>query len=300
MGKPIYVELDINAPIDDVWETTQNPKLHERWDLRFSQIDYLPKEHEDYVQTFHYETRIGFGLRIHGIGESVGSAEKESGEKVSALKFSSDQPLSLIKEGRGYWKYEQKEKHTRFLTRYDYDTRFGKAGKLLDVVFRPLMGWATAWSFAALKQWLEFGKRPEDSIRQSLLHVLFCVTLALLWAYQGIIPKLLFPETGELDLIAATGMVSGFESMVVTAIGLGQLLLAVLFLLPITKRWLFLLSAIAVAILGIGALLTSPYLFALPFNPGALTIVTIGVSIAAWVNSKQLVLARHCKRKEER
>ncbi|GAK06863.1 hypothetical protein [Geomicrobium sp. JCM 19038] len=65
MGKPIYVELDINAPIEDVWETTQNPKLHERWDLRFSQIDYLPKDHEDDVQTFQYETRIGFGLRIH-------------------------------------------------------------------------------------------------------------------------------------------------------------------------------------------------------------------------------------------
>ncbi|WP_193745468.1 DoxX-like family protein [Geomicrobium sp. JCM 19055] len=32
------------------------------------------------------------------------------------------------------------------------------------------------------------------------------MTLALLWAYQGLIPKLLFPETGELDLIAATGL----------------------------------------------------------------------------------------------
>ncbi|GAK00552.1 DoxX-like family protein [Geomicrobium sp. JCM 19055] len=93
---------------------------------------------------------------------------------------------------------------------------------------------------------------------------------------------------------------SGFESTVVAVIGISQLLMATLFLLPITKRWLFLLSAIAVTLLGIGALITSPYLYALPFNPGALNIVTIGISIAAWVNSKQLVLARHCIRKEKR
>ncbi|GAK06864.1 DoxX-like family protein [Geomicrobium sp. JCM 19038] len=111
---------------------------------------------------------------------------------------------------------------------------------------------------------------------------------------------MLFPETGELDLIAATGILSGFESIVVAVIGIGQLVMAILFLLPITKRWLFLLSAIAVTLLGIGALISSPHLYALPFNPGALNIVTIGISIAAWVNSHQLVLARHCRRKEKK
>jgi hypothetical protein len=36
----------------------------------------------------------------------------------------------------------------RFLTRYDYRTRFGPFGMLFDrLIFRPLIGWATAWSF---------------------------------------------------------------------------------------------------------------------------------------------------------
>lgn len=29
--KPIYVEVDIRAPIDEAWNYTQNPKMHEQW-----------------------------------------------------------------------------------------------------------------------------------------------------------------------------------------------------------------------------------------------------------------------------
>lgn len=34
--KPIYVEIEMHAPIEEVWDYTQNPRLHEQWDLRFS------------------------------------------------------------------------------------------------------------------------------------------------------------------------------------------------------------------------------------------------------------------------
>jgi hypothetical protein len=59
----IYVETAIRAGLDDVWQKTQNPELHQRWDLRFSLIRYLPKR-EGEPQRFLYETRIGLGLAI--------------------------------------------------------------------------------------------------------------------------------------------------------------------------------------------------------------------------------------------
>ena len=68
----IYVEILIRAPMDALWTHTQTPELHERWDLRFSQIDYLPRENEAEPQRFRYATRIGFGLEVAGEGESVG------------------------------------------------------------------------------------------------------------------------------------------------------------------------------------------------------------------------------------
>lgn len=65
MNKPIYVETNIHSDMDTLWEATQNPKQHEKWDLRFTSINYLPKE-EGKPQYFSYQTNIGFGLKIKG------------------------------------------------------------------------------------------------------------------------------------------------------------------------------------------------------------------------------------------
>ncbi|KUF37316.1 hypothetical protein AK833_00020 [Lysinibacillus sp. F5] len=43
--KPIYVEIDIQAPIEKAWDYTQKPQLHEQWDLRFTSIHIYRKEH---------------------------------------------------------------------------------------------------------------------------------------------------------------------------------------------------------------------------------------------------------------
>src|SRR5438874_5026220 len=100
----IYVEIPIHASMDELWEKTQNPQLHQRWDLRFTQIEYLPRQGEE-PQSFLYRTRVGFGLKIDGEGESIGERDGDGGSRTSSLKFWSEDPKSLIKTGSGYWKY---------------------------------------------------------------------------------------------------------------------------------------------------------------------------------------------------
>ena len=41
VGRPIYVERFVRAPIEALWNATQRPEVHERWDLRFTEIRYL-------------------------------------------------------------------------------------------------------------------------------------------------------------------------------------------------------------------------------------------------------------------
>src|SRR6185436_16566778 len=119
--KGIYVEIQINASIDEIWAKTQVPELHRRWDLRFTDIAYLPRPNLSEPQQFLYATRIGFGMKISGRGETLGTQEGD-GSKTSALKFWSDDPKSLIREGSGYWKYIPHQNGIRFLTWYDYTT----------------------------------------------------------------------------------------------------------------------------------------------------------------------------------
>lgn len=169
----------IHGDIETLWERTQTPDLHTRWDVRFSRIAYLPRPDESQPQRFLYATRIGFGLEIAGGGETTGNREGAGGVRTSALRFWSDDPKSLIRTGSGYWQYVPTDDGVRFLTAYDYEVRFGAAGRAFDaLVFRPLMGWATAYGFDRLRLWIERGIDPARSLRRSGL-------VAVAWAGAG-------------------------------------------------------------------------------------------------------------------
>ena len=147
----IYVEIQIRGSMDELWAKTQLPEIHQRWDLRFSEITYLPLE-PGQPQQFIYETRIG-GMKVAGGGESTGTRDAHSGgERISALKFWSGDKKAIIREGSGYWKYIPLDGAITFLTWYDYHPRWGAMGVAIDrILFRPIMGWATAWSFDRLR-----------------------------------------------------------------------------------------------------------------------------------------------------
>lgn len=182
----VYVEIEVRASMDILWSYTQTPELHERWDLRFTHIEYLPRRAHDKSQRFRYSTRIGCGVTISGYGETLGRRDRGDGAATSALKFGSDAPLSLIREGRGYWKYVPTGNGIRFLTSYDYRTRFGAAGVLVDrLIFRPLIGWATAWSFDRLRLWLEDRLEPRIAFLNAAIQVVARSALLLLVAVQS-------------------------------------------------------------------------------------------------------------------
>ena len=222
----IYVEIFVRAPMDALWAHTQTPALHERWDLRFSQIDYLPRI-DGSPQRFRYATRIGLGLEVSGEGETIGHRGLPDGSSISALKFASDAPLSIIREGGGYWKYIPTRDGVRFLTRYDYRTRFGAAGALFDrLIFRPLIGWATAWSFDRLRLWLEDHLDPGLAVRQALIHLVARTSLAAVFAYQGIVPKLIAGHSDEISMLRSAGVPAALTRGALDALGILELALA--------------------------------------------------------------------------
>lgn len=178
----LYVEARIRAGIDEVWDRSQLPDRHQRWDLRFSEIDYLPCEPGE-PQHFRYATRVLPLLTVDGTGVSAGERNRPDGTRTSALRFFSAHPLSLIEEGRGYWRYVPDGEELRFLTGYDYRPRWGRFGRVVDrLLFRPLMGWATAWSFDRLRLWCERGITPEQSLRHALAELFARIAAVLVTA----------------------------------------------------------------------------------------------------------------------
>jgi hypothetical protein len=294
----IYVELPIRTSLDTLWTYTQNPTCHEQWDLRFTRIEYIPKQSADEPQQFSYTTQIGFGLTVAGKGESRGSRHAANGESTSALRFWSDEPISLIQSGSGYWKYIPQADAVRFLTWYDYQVRFGLFGRFVDrFLFRPLLGWATAWSFDALRLWLEQGIHPKQSRRRLLMHILLHSALAGIWIYQGLVPKLLFPDSGELAILRAAAIFPGYEPLVLRVVGWGELLFGLCFWLPYFGKSLHYLAIAALLLLLAGAWISQPTLLLAPFNPVSLTLAMITLSWVSLLNLRDLPAARHCLRR---
>jgi uncharacterized membrane protein YphA (DoxX/SURF4 family) len=292
----IYVEIFIRGNMDELWQKTQDPQLHQRWDLRFSQIDYLPLE-PGAPQKFLYSTRIGAGMRIEGAGESTGERDDVSGWRTSALKFWSNDPKSLIESGAGYWKYAPRDGGIRFFTSYDYRARFGIFGRIIDkITFRPLIGWATAWSFDCLRLWIEQGISPEVSRSRALIYCLVRLALAFIWLYQGLVPKLLFHDPDELRMLRNAGVPGEYLLRAVSLSGWAEVCFALLLVVCWRARWPLWLTIAAMIAATLAVVIRSPAYLSTAFNPVSLNIAVASLAACGLFVAENLPSAMNCRR----
>ena len=293
----IYVEILIRGNMEDLWQKTQEPKLHGRWDLRFSQIDYLPRVAGE-AQKFLYSTRIGAGLQIRGEGESRGERDDSSGQRTSALKFWSKDPKSLIEFGSGYWQYVPDERGIRFLTAYDYRTRFGVLGKIVDwLVFRPLIGWATAWSFDRLRLWIEEGIPPEVSRDRALIYGVSRLTIAFIWLYHGAVPKLLYHNPDEIRMLTDAGVSQSHLLTWISLFGWLEVSFSLILIIFWRARWpLWCTIAAMFAATSAVGINSPPYLTA-AFNPLTLNLAVAVLAAIGLLAAGNLPTAKNCRRR---
>nr|WP_044640150.1 DoxX-like family protein [Risungbinella massiliensis] len=298
-SKPIYVEVSIHSDMDRVWEATLTPQQHEQWDLRFSSITYLPKE-KNAPQEFTYETNIGFGIHIAGWGRSVGTYLAEDDSRTSSLHFGTDQKISIIREGKGYWKYQPDEESTTFLTQYDYQVNHGYLGHLFDhFLFRPLLGWATALSFDVLKRWLEKGETPSTQYIRFFSYWIISLLFFFVWTYHGLVPKLISMNPEEINMVSSLVSLSPTQaSWVVIGLGIAEIGLGITWLLYTNKRRLLEIQIILFPLLTLSVILADPSYLVHPFNPFTLNISLFVLSVIGFFVSEDVPTAKYCKRQK--
>ncbi|MCA0969228.1 DoxX-like family protein [Halobacillus litoralis] len=287
MSKQIYVEADIQAPIEDVWEASQEPHLHEQWDVRFSSIRYQPKEHEDDPQHFTYETNVMPGIKVSGWGKSVGTHHAEDSSRTSSLHFGTDQKISPIKEGRGYWKYIPTDEGTTFLTQYQFESRWGESW------FRPLIGWGTALSFDVFKRWLEKKEAPRSQYVRFLTYWMLTFLFAFIWIYHGLVPKLIAMHPEEQAL--AQNPFLDAQSVVLLA-GLVEVAFGFVWLVYRKRKRLFKLQLVAIPFLTVAAIVADPSTLAHPFSPLTYNLSLIVLSVMGTFVAEDVPTAASCRR----
>jgi len=267
--------------MDALWDATQEPALHRRWDVRFGEIEYLPMVDGEPRQ-FRYATTVAPGLTIAGTGESLGERDRPDGSRWSGLKFWANDWRSLIDAGAGYWRYVPTDDGIRFLTRYDYRPRWGRFGEWLDrVLCRPIFGWATAWSFDRLRIWLEEGTPPEQSRNQAVAHAAAVAGVAGTWVYHGLVPKLWKVDADELPFWTALGAGTLVARAAVRATGVAEIAFGAATVQSSGRRWPFVATVVAMPALAIGAGVTDRRLLTKAFNPVSLNWATGALAVVA-------------------
>lgn len=296
--KPIYVEIDIDSDIDEVWRASQDPDLHSQWDLRFSSITYLPKK-DGAPQMFTYKRTVSPLLTVEGWGKSTGTFNKADGTRSSSLHFGTDQWFSPIKEGKGYWKYEPQQTGTKFLTQYDYDVNFGSPGKMFDAIaFRPVIGWGTALSFDVLKRWLEKGEAPRSQYFRFFTTYGLALLFAFIWVYHGLLPKIIGKHPEEVRMLASAFPFPGSTiTGIMIGIGVAEALFGILWLVYRKKKHLFAIQLAVFPLLTIAALIASPEMAIHPFNPVTFNLSLFVLSFIGYFSSDDIPTAKSCKRR---
>ncbi len=123
------------------------------------------------------------------------------------------------------------------------------------------------------------------------------VTLAFIWIYQGVVPKLLFRDTGELNILQDAHIFPGYEAVILSLIGIGEIVFGLLLLVFWRSRFLLWLTILALAVLGTGALFSQPRVFVAPFNPLTLNAALAALALIGLLVARDLPTSRHCRRK---
>jgi hypothetical protein len=117
--------------------------------------------------------------------------------------------------------------------------------------------------------------RPPTSQRTLLTA---SIALGTIWIYQGIVPKILFPDTGELEMFKTFDLFQGYETTVLVLIGLVEVVFG-LVILFIRRKFIHIINMVVLLFLASGAMVSKPIVYVFPFNPLTLTIAMMALSL---------------------
>lgn len=129
------------------------------------------------------------------------------------------------------------------------------------------------------------------------MHGLARVTLATTWAYQGLVPKLLVPDSGEQAILAAAGVPPGLVPLALVGLGVAEIALGLLLLVRWRAAWPLWITLLLLPVLLLGALVATPALHGAPFNPATLTLTMLALAVVALVTGRRLPSAANCWRR---
>jgi hypothetical protein len=111
------------------------------------------------------------------------------------------------------------------------------------------------------------------------------VTLAFVFLWHGLVPKLLFRHPDELAQLRDAGLSADAAARMVAIIGVGEVAFGLVLLLAWRVRALFLVAAGLMPVMVVGTLVNSPRFIPAAFTPVTLNLCVAALGIVGWLAS---------------
>jgi hypothetical protein len=143
-----------------------------------------------------------------------------------------------------------------------------------------------------LRLWVEKEQSPEISMTFFLIHAIARLSIAFIWIWQGLVPKLIFRNADEQQMLVQAGL----PLSLLPWIGAGEILIGVLVLCTWRIRAIFIANALAMVLASGVVLARSPYYLTAAFNAVTLNLGVFALALTGWLVSRTLPSASKCLR----
>lgn len=116
-------------------------------------------------------------------------------------------------------------------------------------------------------------------MEQRLVHLVARIGLAFVFAYHGLVPKLLRPHPDELTVLTAGGISAAHAVTIVMVTGVAEILFALVLLAFWNHRWPIILSIAAMFVALIGVTVNAPHQLSAAFNPVSLNMAVVCLAV---------------------
>ncbi len=113
------------------------------------------------------------------------------------------------------------------------------------------------------------------------------ITLSIVWIYQGLVPKILYTDYGEIAMLKHTKLFEGNEKNILNIIGWAEIVFGIVILFVRTKS-IHIINIVALLLLLTGVFYSDMIMFTTQFNPFSLNVLMIGISVIVMVNLEGL------------
>ena len=103
-------------------------------------------------------------------------------------------------------------------------------------------------------------------------------TVAFVFLYHGLVPKLLLVHPSEVDLVSATPTMGLDPVLLVRLAGVAEVALALMIVVFWQRAWPLYLAALALVFLMVATLIFVPAISVAAFNPVSLTVTTLALT----------------------